>query len=60
MRKKLEALIEELRWLLVALIPKPIAEWLWCSEKIPLGSWAPYILGQSIGCRGQRVQKKEE
>lgn len=44
------------RWWLVALLPKRVASWLWCEERIPLGSWGPYVLGQSLGVRGRRVE----
>jgi hypothetical protein len=43
------------RWWVVALLPKPVAKWLWSTEWIKLGSWAPYVLGQSIGRQGKRV-----
>ena len=47
-----------MRWWLVAFLPRPIARWLWCCEWISLGSWAPYVLGQSIGRIGVEIDSK--
>lgn len=33
----------------VLLLPQAVAHWLWCNERIPLGSWAPHVLGRSMG-----------
>jgi hypothetical protein len=45
------------RWWVVAILPRRVAAWLWRLD-IPLGSWAPYVLGQSLGARGHRVENK--
>ncbi len=38
---------------------KQIAQWLWCTEWIPLGPLAPYVLGMMFGSMPQRVVKEE-
>jgi hypothetical protein len=41
----------------VALLPRRAARWLWRLD-IPLGHWAPYVLGQSLGGRALRPEGK--
>lgn len=48
-------MIESFRWWVVAILPKSVATWLWNNEWIPLGGWAPYVLGQSLGRRGKPI-----
>jgi hypothetical protein len=48
------------RWWVVALLPRRVAWGLWrLSERsgLSLGSWAPYVLGQALGSRGQRKEE---
>jgi hypothetical protein len=45
------------RWWVVALLPRFAAWWLFNAEWIPLGRWAPYVLGQALGKRGRLVKK---
>jgi hypothetical protein len=49
---------DDWRWWLIALLPRFAARWIWLNEWIPLGSWTPYVLGQSMGVRGQRVEQR--
>jgi hypothetical protein len=46
-------MMENLRWWLVAFIPPFVARWLIWDSPFNLGSWAPYVFGQAIGCRGK-------
>lgn len=55
-----ESLGERLRWWVIALLPRCVATWLWKAEWIPLGKWAPYVLGQSLGQKGRRIEKVED
>lgn len=34
---------------LVGFLPKAFAGWLWEQEWLPLGSWAPHVLGRAMG-----------
>jgi len=56
-REEVVTAIETLRWWLVAFIPPRLAAWLVWDSPFNLGSWAPYIFGQSIGRRGSRVKE---
>jgi len=40
---------------LVCLLPRCFCVWLW-HQDLPLGAWAPHILGRVLGSDAQRVQ----
>ena len=51
---------DTIRSWLVCLLPRFVCRWLWREERIPLGHWAPHILGRYLGVEGQRVNEKQK
>lgn len=54
---------DALRWWLVAVLPRPVARWIWCASEwtgIPLGRAAPYVFGQMLGVRGHKLDRPAE
>jgi hypothetical protein len=48
-----EAMIQKAKdtvmsWL-VCLLPVKACQWLWHQKRIPLGGWAPHVLGRVLG-----------
>lgn len=43
-----ETLKDKFQRIAVHLLPKRVAGWLWGLD-IPLGSWAPHVLGRTMG-----------
>jgi hypothetical protein len=41
---------------LVCMLPRCFCVWLWAQEYMPLGSWAPHILGRVLGSDAKRVK----
>lgn len=46
---------DTIRGWIVCLIPRFVCLWLW-TEEIPLGAWAPHILGRVLGRDPRRVK----
>lgn len=42
---------------LSCLLPRVLCRWLWDND-IPLGAWAPHILGRVLGANAVRVDGK--
>ena len=47
--------MDTLRSWLVCLLPRFFCVWLWHRD-LPLGAWAPHILGRVLGSDAQRVK----
>lgn len=42
---------------LVCLVPRRVCMWLWEAE-MPMGRWAPHVLGRILGCDAIRIKMR--
>ena len=50
-------MMDRVRSWLICLVPRFVCSWLWNLD-VPLGYWAPHVLGRVLGVAGQRVDRK--
>lgn len=51
---------DQVRNWLIYLMPRSVCRWLWAHENIPLGGWAPFVLGRVLGSVPRRHKPKKE